>query len=272
MPSASSGWMRRLNQILSLSVIGVSLLTSLPLSAEELQKLLQRGHLTIGVKENLRPLGFRNAAGELQGFEIDIARRLSAELLGRSDALTLKPLLNRDRLSTLLNGQVDLVIAQMTATEARSRVVSFSQPYYADGTALVTKRPMQQIQDVNQQRVAVLEGSSTIDVLRYRLPGAILVPVASYEAALAQLEAGDAVALAADASVLAGWIQTHPTYHLLTPVLWVEPLCVVLPKGMQYDALRRRINEILQRWQAEAWLEARARYWGLPYRDTAPKD
>ena len=39
----------------------------LPSSAAELKEIQRRGYLTIAVKDNLRPLGFRDAGGKLQG-------------------------------------------------------------------------------------------------------------------------------------------------------------------------------------------------------------
>ena len=100
--------------------------------------IVQRGQLIVAVKDNLHPLGFRDAKGTLQGLEIDIAQRLAQELLGKSGSVVLRPVNNQDRLAVVLNGQVDLTIARVTATSSRSRVVSFSIPYYLDGTALVT--------------------------------------------------------------------------------------------------------------------------------------
>jgi polar amino acid transport system substrate-binding protein len=226
------------------------------------------GQLIIGVKENLRPMGFRAPSGQLQGFEIDIARRLAQELLGTEQsktAVVLQPVLNQERLPALLERKVTLIIARMTATSLRSRLVSFSIPYYLDGTALVTKAPtIRKATDLSQSTIAVLSNSSTVEILRYRLPQAKLVAVESYAEAHALLERGGAIAFAADATVLSGWVQQFPQYRLLSPTLSTEPLAIAIPKGLQQDELRRRINAILSRWQAEGWLQERARYWGLP--------
>jgi polar amino acid transport system substrate-binding protein len=96
--------------------------------AAELSKIRHRGYLIVGVKDNLRPLGFKTSQNELQGFEIDIARQLAADLLGDSSKIVFKPLLNQDRLNALLNGEVDLLVARMSITDARARVVVFSRP------------------------------------------------------------------------------------------------------------------------------------------------
>ncbi|MFB2975105.1 transporter substrate-binding domain-containing protein [Microseira sp. BLCC-F43] len=231
-----------------------------------LQQIQQRGYLIVAVKDNLRPLGFRDETSNLQGLEIDLARRLAAELLGSPDAVRWKPVANRDRLTLVLEGKVDLTIARVTATPMRSRIVSFSIPYYMDGIALVTKdTSVQRLGDVETRTVAVLNGSSTIAKVRYALPKAELVGVNSYQEAWSLLESGSAAAFAADASVLTGWVQAYPQYRLLPTLLSAEPLCVVMPKGVQYDDLRRRVNDAISRWKAEGWLQQRAIYWGLPW-------
>jgi len=233
--------------------------------AGDLKAIQERGRLIIAVKDNLRPLGFRGADGQLQGFEIEIAQRLTQELLGRKDALELRPVLNQDRLAMVLTDQADIVIARITATAPRSRLVSFSIPYYLDGTALVTRdSSVRKVDDLGNRAIAVLDGSSTVETLRYRLPKANLISVDSYAVAQTLLERGEAIAFAADASILSGWAQESPQYHLIVPTLSVEPLCIVIPKGLQYIELQLRINQILTRWQSEGWLQERATYWGLP--------
>jgi polar amino acid transport system substrate-binding protein len=246
-------------------VIVVSVLMPGFLLAETLEAIRQRGHLIVAVKNNLPPLGFQDATGKLQGLEIEIAQRLSQDLLGRQDGLILQPTANVDRLAAVVDGRVDIAIAHLTATAARSRVVTFTVPYYLDGTALLTQNPLiRRIADIKNQPIAVLNGSSAIATLRYRLPTANLIAVDSYQAAQAALATGKVVAVAADGSVLSGWLQKSSQYRILPTRLSVEPLCIVLPKGLQYDELRRQVNVILLRWQEEGWLQARIAYWKLP--------
>lgn len=259
-----SGWKNK-NRLLGISLIGFILLTPLPAIAADLATIEQRGRLIVGIKDNLRPLGFVGSDGQLQGFEIDIARRLAQELLGRPDAIVLQPVLNQDRLNAVLQSDVDLVIARMTFTVTRSRIVNFSIPYYTDGTVLITRDPrLRSAPDTGQGTIAVLNNSKTVETIRYYLPNATLVGVNSYQEAKAALEQGQAIAFAADVSVLTGWVQEFPEYRLLSPMLSFEPLAIVLPKGMQYEQLQQRINQLLKQWQAEGWLRQRATYWGLP--------
>ncbi|MBD2446065.1 transporter substrate-binding domain-containing protein [Nostoc sp. FACHB-152] len=243
----------------------LTLVTGLPASAAEMPKIQRRGYFNIAIKDNLRPLGFRDANGNLQGLEIDLAQRLAVDLLGKADAVKLQPVANRDRLSVVLNHQVDFAIARVTATESRARLVSFSVPYYYDGTYLITKdTSIQQLRDLEKRKVVVLNHSNTIAQVRYYLPNAELVGVNSYQEAREQLENNKVIAFAADASVLSGWVQQYPQYRLLPTKLSTEPLSVVLPKGLQYDELRRNVNEAIARYIAEGWLKQRAQYWRLP--------
>ena len=249
--------------VLSLGLFLV--LMGLPSDAAELKQIQRRGHLIVAVKDNLRPLGFRDASGHLQGLEIDIAQRLAQDLLGSSSAVVLKPVANRDRLSVVLEGKVDLAIAEVAATTSRFRLVNFSIPYYTTGTGLITKdTKIHQLSNLINRKVAVLNGSSTIANLRFILPSVQMVGVSSYQEAQMLLDAGKASAFAGDINVLTGWVQQTPGYYLLPSRLSTQPLAIVLPKGLQCEALRGQINQIIGRWQVEGWLRKRIQYWGLP--------
>jgi len=239
--------------------------SQLTANAAEMPEIKQRGYLNIAVKNNLRPLGFTDVRGKLQGLEIDLAVKLSQDLLGKENAVKLKPVSNRDRMNVVLNNQVDLTIARVTATESRARLVSFSVPYYFDGTVLLTKdASAQRLADFARRKIAVLKKSSTIAEVKYYIPNAELVGVNSYEEARSLLEKNNCDAFAADASVLSGWVQQYSGYRLLSTKLSTQPLSVVMPKGLQYDELRQQVNEAIARYIANGWLTERVKYWGLP--------
>lgn len=251
--------------LLNVAAIGFLALAPSQVDAADLQTIKKRGRLIVAVKDNLRPLGFRGADGQLQGFEIDLARRLAQELLGRADAVELRPVLNQDRFQAVVTGEVDFAIAKVTLTPSRFRILNLSPSYYRDGAVVVTRDPAIQTQaDLAGKPVAVLNNSSTVEAVRRRLPSAVLIPVPSYEEAKAAIESGRAIAVAADASVLAGWVQEFPQYRLLTPFLSTQDLAIALPKGQQYEELRQEVEQVLRRLYTSGWLEQRANYWGLP--------
>ena len=251
--------------ILLLALLFVFADSRLVASAAEFKKIQERGYITIAVKDNLPLLGFKDSKGELQGLEIDLATRLASDLLSKPDSIKLQPVENRERLSAVLENKVDLTIARVTATESRSRIVSLSFPYYFDGTVLITKNAsIQKLTDLKQQKIAVLEKSSTIAPVRYYLPSAKLVGVNSYSEAKELLETNQVTAFAADGSILAGWVKQKPNYQILSTKLSTEPLSVVMPKGLQYAELRNKVNQAIARYLDEGWLQERVEYWGLP--------
>lgn len=257
---------RTFASVFGFSLLGVQLAVPLYSIAADLKTIVDRGRLRVAVKHNTPPLGFRDAQGKLQGFEIEIAQRLAQEILGQATAIELQPVKNRDRIAVVINGTVDLTIARVTLTSSRARIVSFSTPYYLDGTGIITRDPaLQKESDLTNQTIAVLRDSSTIPIVKYRLPQAKLVGVGSYQEAQKLIEAGQAIAFAADVSILSGWVREFPNYRILPIRLSAEPLAVVIPKGLQYDELRRRVNQAIAKWQAEGWLQQRAIYWGLPW-------
>jgi polar amino acid transport system substrate-binding protein len=246
-------------------LLGVHLAASPVVFSADLETIQQRGYLIVAVKDNTRPLGFTDEDGNLTGFEIAIATRLAEALFDDPRAVELRPVTNRDRLPAVLNDDVDIAIAGITVTPMRERVVNFSLPYYLNGTALITRDPaIQSLDALEQGAIALIEGSDAISPVNYTLPRATLIGVPSYQAAYDWLEMGDVDAFAGDLVVLAGWIQEYPDYWLLPTVLTAEPLAITLPKGNQYNSLRRFINDEIRQWHDEGWLESEATFWGLP--------
>ncbi|MEO0410043.1 MAG: transporter substrate-binding domain-containing protein, partial [Cyanobacteria bacterium P01_A01_bin.135] len=237
-------------------------------TAADLATIRDRGQLIVAVKSNTPPLGFVGEDGVLRGLEIDIARQLAQVLLGDPNAVTLVPTSNTERIPALLRDEVDVVIARLSVTEQRARLVDFSRPYYYDGTALITKAPeLRQFTDIGLRPVAVLTGSDTIDDLRWHLPQATLVGLESYQAAYELLETGEAIAFAADASLLTGWTQRYPEYRMLPTLLSAEGLSIAMLKGLQYQPLQAAVDDAMDVWYATGWLQERIAHWGLPLDD-----
>ncbi len=247
-----------------IGLLTITIIQSPSAKAAELAEIKKRGQLIVAVKDNIRPLGFSDEQGNLVGLEIDIAHRLAEELLGNADALVLKPVTNQERLQAVLEDRVDIAIARVTATIPRTRIVDFSPYYYLDGTGLITNNLIDSKENLATAKIAVLQGSSTIAIVRHKLPNAQLIGVQSYQEALNLLETNKASAFAGDLSILAGWTQQYPQYQLLSDRLSGEPLSIVMPKGIQYEDLRKQVREAIVRWRKSGWLQERSEYWGLP--------
>jgi polar amino acid transport system substrate-binding protein len=233
-------------------------------TAATLAEIQQRGQLTVAVKDNWVPLGFRDGSGQLQGFEIAIARQLAQDLLGSAQKVVLKPTKNTERLTAVTSGTVDLAIANLTITENRQRLVMFSDPYYRSGTGILTTNPrLNRLWRLSRQAIAVLDASVTFPYLRSFLPKAQLRGASSYQSALELLHTRQVQAIVADQIVLS--VQAKQSgYYFYPTKLTLQPLAIALPKGVQHESLRAAINDRLARWHQSGWLQNQQKIWGLP--------
>jgi polar amino acid transport system substrate-binding protein len=233
--------------------------------AATLDAIIQRGRLIVAVKDNLYPLGYRDRNSTLQGFEIAIAKRLAQDWLGSDQAVVLVPVSNTERLTAVTSGKVDLAIAHLTLTENRMRSVNFSEPYYRNGTGILTQNPRwNSLQALYRETIAVLEPSVTLPYLKSALPKARLKGVPSYAAGQQLLETAQVQAMVGDRIVLFGLAHQNPQYQFFSTQLTVQPLAIALPKGVQYEPLRNRLNATLRKWQQEGWLDSQRQTWAMP--------
>ncbi len=94
--------------------------------ADQLQDILSRGSITIGVPENFPPFGSVGANFEHEGYDVDIANLIAADL---GVDLVLKPITSKQRIPFLTSGKVDLVVSSMGANPSRAKSIWFSSAY-----------------------------------------------------------------------------------------------------------------------------------------------
>ena len=127
----------------SLITTGVGLLAGIlvaaaPAAGQTLDKIKQRGVLVVGSKADYKPFGFRDPAGNIVGFEPDLARDVAERLSAR---LELEPAVSSNRMQFLQQGKIDLMIATMNVTPERRQTVGIVDPsYYASGVNVLAIR------------------------------------------------------------------------------------------------------------------------------------
>src|SRR4051795_12690146 len=112
------------------AALGLALAT-VPVAAQTLDKIRQRGVLVVGTKADYKPFGFRDTSGAIVGFEPDLARDVAGRLGVR---LELEPVVSSNRMQFLQQGKIDLMLATMNVTQERRQTVGIIDPsYYASG-------------------------------------------------------------------------------------------------------------------------------------------
>lgn len=65
---------------------------------------------------------------QIKGFDIDIAKALTKQMLGKDAQAKFVQVTSQTRIPLLKNGNLDAVIATMTITKDRQKVVDFQTP------------------------------------------------------------------------------------------------------------------------------------------------
>jgi polar amino acid transport system substrate-binding protein len=91
--------------------------------------------LTMGTSADFAPFESRNPAGEIEGFDIDLANYIAEEL---GYKLEIEDMKFDGLVGALQTDRVDMVLAGMSATEKRDKNVDFSTPYNHSGEMFIT--------------------------------------------------------------------------------------------------------------------------------------
>jgi glutamate transport system substrate-binding protein len=196
-----------------------------------MKKLQDAGEITVGVKFDVPPFGFKDTSGEVQGFDIDLAKAIA-------DELGVKPkyieALSDNRIAFLKDGTADLILSTMTITAERDQEIDFSQPYFiAKGRILVKKAnaDIKGVDDLAGKRVCTALGSTYADTLKKQAPKAKLRLVDSYSECLELIQNGGVDAVSTDDVILTGMIRQDDELKLVGDDLTTEPYGAGIKEG-----------------------------------------
>jgi polar amino acid transport system substrate-binding protein len=132
---------------------------SLPLHAQTLDKIKQRGIVVVGTKADYKPFGFRDPSGNIVGFEPDLAKNVADRLAVK---LELEPVVSANRMQFLQQGKIDLMLATMNITDERRKTVGIVEPsYYASGANIFVNRKvaLKRWEQLKDQKVCGIQGA-----------------------------------------------------------------------------------------------------------------
>jgi glutamate transport system substrate-binding protein len=207
--------------------------------------------LTIGIKTDQPGLGLRTPDGDFTGFDVDVAKYVAAELGVAEENITWKQAQTPERENLLKNGDVDLIFATYSISDARKEQVSFAGPYFVAHQDLLMRagETVSETDDINELNLCSVTGSTSAQNVKDNFaPDADLQEFGGYSECLTGLENGVVDALTTDDTILAGYAaqEAHQgKFELAGLNLSDEYYGVGLPKG---DAeLQAKINAALQK-------------------------
>lgn len=221
-----------------------------------------RGVLRVGVSSDTLLMGSRNPfSGEIEGFDIDVARQVADAVLGDPERIQYRVITSGDRERVLTEHDVDIVVRAFSITCERWENIAFSAEYYHAGQKLLVRSTsdVTGIDDLAGQRVCAPDGTTTLERL-LEWEGVEAVPAATHTTCLVLFQQGAVDAITGDDTVLAGFAAQDPYAKVVGDAVSDEPYGVGIPAG-QPDMVRF-VNAVLEdmvdggRWAAsyERWL------------------
>ena len=221
-----------------------------------LKKIKDSGTITIGYREQSVPFSFKGTDGKPAGYSVDLCQRIAT---GVQQQLKLSKLdvkwvavTPETRISSVVNGAIDLECGSTTNSLSRQEQVDFSHMTFVDGGSLLVKtsQKLAAFQDLSGKKIGVVPGTTTETAVKNALQKAFVtaqtVPVKDHREGLSALDAGTIDAYASDRTILIGLAVTanDPTqYAIAEQYLSYEPYGFMLKRG---DApFRLAVNRVL---------------------------
>ena len=169
-----------------------------------LDEIMERGYLRIGVFGQSPPFGYTNAQGELVGRDIYIARRLAYEMFGDREAVDFIVVEAANRIPFLHSYMVDVIVANFTVTEERAEQVDFALPYARVALGIIAPEDtdLTSVYDLSGRVVTVTQGTTGQMYLMQNHPDVELLVFPQNTEAFAALSDGRADAMVNDNTLL----------------------------------------------------------------------
>ncbi len=134
----------------------------------------ERGYLKVGISLGGMPMGGRDARNQPVGYDYEVAKLLAKKL---GVELQVTDVYGDARVSLLVSGQLDLVIGNMTVTDARAEVVDFTDPYFKTGLRIIYQKGqnIKTLDDLAGKKVVAGRGTSGAIFIAENVPDAELV-------------------------------------------------------------------------------------------------
>ena len=245
---------------ISALAIGLFMGATMDAKADQLNDILSKGKIIIGVPENFPPFGSVGANFEHEGYDVDVAK-LVAEDLGVE--LELKPITSKQRIPFLTSGNVDLVISSMGANPSRAKSIWFSHAYapFFSGVFASEDKKISSPADLKGLKAAVTGGTIEDLELSKKLPeGAELIRFGDNAATISAFVAGQVDVLVTGNTVAAKVGQDHPDLKLKTKFIVSEsPAFIGVKQGetnllqwvnvfVVHKKLGGQLNELSKKW------------------------
>lgn len=232
---------------------------------DDLSRIMKQDKITIGVRTDTQPFGYIDEKGHYVGYDIDIAKIITTALLGDAKKVEFVPVTASDRIRKLITNEVDILIATLSITDQRQRILDFSVPYYVAGQALMlpAKSDIISLRELSGKKVIIVYGSTSERSVRTGIPDVNILGYRTYDDAYRAMKEGRADALIADDTLLYRYVLSDKSLKLLPKRYSKEYYAIAFRKDEASQRLQIRVNSVLQSLQSTGKLNRLQEKWGI---------
>ncbi len=230
----------------------------------KLQSIVKKGELVLGTSGNMAPMTHSIDNGTTAvGFDIDLAQSI-ADTMGVNLVIKVMPL--NKLVDAVNNGEVDIVISNLTITPERNTKVAFVGPYITSGKCIVTQAPdlanaSKEELNASHKRIAVTLGSTSEEFVNIAMPGITPVAVNTQEDAISLVRNHKVAAFLTEYPVCTAIIKNNPNDKFISVFtnLTYDPIGIAI--APENTHLQNWMQNFLTRADNVGLLEALAAKW-----------
>ncbi|WP_432938503.1 glutamate ABC transporter substrate-binding protein [Kribbella sp. CA-253562] len=224
-------------------------------------KIKARGNAVVGVKADQPNLGYKDANGKRCGFDIEIARMVSAQLGFDPDKIEYKEIPSANRETAIGGGEIDYYVGTYSITDKRKKLVSFAGPYFVAGQDLLVRKGDTSMDggkdSLKGKKVCSATGSTPIQKVKDEglTEASNISEFKTYSECVSQLLDNKTDAVTTDDAILKGYAANAPDeLRVVGKPFSTEKYGIGLP--LADKALRDKVNAGLEKsfsdgtWQA----------------------
>lgn len=168
-----------------------------------IEEVKENGALVAGVRNDAPPFGYLDpVSGEVVGIDVDLARSVANRL---NVPLKIRIVTPQTWIPYLINRNVDLVAATVTANPDREKLVDFSLAYFKTSQrVLARKGTVKSLEDLAGKKIGTTQGTDAEKEVRNQIPSASCYFFSDSGKAVEALRKGEIDAISASGSVLYG--------------------------------------------------------------------
>lgn len=231
-----------------LSLVALNVALIYYYSHEQSQPSINHDTIVIGLDDTFAPMGFRNEAGDIIGFDIDLAKE-TFQRLGKK--VIFKPISWENKEAELNHHKIDVLWNGLTITPERQQAMAITDAYIQNSlVVLTTHDTINNLDQLTLSSVAVQAGSSSETALnKVNFPTQRIKKYNDYLTALIDLESGRVDAVLID-KIVAQYIekQQNKQFIMSENLFDSEQMGVAVQKDNVHlrDQINRTLNEIRQ--------------------------